>query len=592
MDPDSIQRQRLLICISLLLVLLTLVTYRQVQDFPFLLYDDYEYIVENPPVHGGLTLDNLGWALRTTHASNWHPLTWMSHMVDCGLYGLNPKGHHFNNLLLHIGNALLLFFVLTRMTGAVWRSALVSALFAAHPLQVESVAWIAERKNLLSTFFWIATMGAYDRYVRKPDIGRYLLVVTSFALGLMAKPMLVTLPFLLLLLDFWPLKRSPNGSRTASQPVEGVRRGIFRILSLVTSRVVLEKVPLFLLAFLSCIVTFLAAREYGSVASTTVLPIWLRISNALVSYVAYIGKMLWPAKLAFFYPHPLGDLATWRIVGSFFLLAGITVLAARTRRKHPYLLVGWMWYLGTLLPVIGLLQVGAQGRADRYVYVPLIGLFIAVVWGIEALLSSWAHRKIFLPIASSLLLIGLALCTIGNLAAWGSSTRLFRRALEVTSDNYIAHYHLGDALARQGALEEATHHFRLALKIKPDHTPALVYLGDILVRDGRFDLALDYYERAKRFRPQESSTLYRIGNLFSRQGEYRKAAEAYQEALQIKPRDGRAHNNLGYVLLKQGNATEAVSHFQAALRLDPADEKARRNLDLALRRMHHNLSPN
>ena len=294
-DFDMIRRRRLLTCLALLLLTLTLLLYWQVQDFTFILYDDYEYIVENPPIHAGLTLDNLWWALRTTHASNWHPLTWISHMADCELYGLNPKGHHFNNLLLHIGNVLLLFFVLTRMTGAIWHSALVSALFAVHPLQVESVAWIAERKNLLSTFFWIATMGAYVRYVKKPGLGRYLLVLTSFAFGLMAKPMLVTLPFVLLLLDFWPLRRSLNGNRPASQPAEGVRRGILRALRLLTSRVVLEKTPLFALAFLSCVVTFLAAREYGSLASTTVLPVWLRISNAPVSYVGYIGKMLWPA---------------------------------------------------------------------------------------------------------------------------------------------------------------------------------------------------------------------------------------------------------------------------------------------------------
>jgi Flp pilus assembly protein TadD len=327
------------------------------------------------------------------------------------------------------------------------------------------------------------------------------------------------------------------------------------------------------------------------VASTTVLPVGLRIGNALVAYVEYIGKMLWPANLAFFYPHPLGDLPAWQIAGSFFLLTAISVSVVRTRQRRPYLLVGWMWYLVTLLPVIGLLQVGAQGRADRYAYVPLIGLFIAVVWGIAATLSSRSHRKIFLPTAAALVLMGLALGTLTNLAAWGSSTRLFRRALEVTSNNYVAHYHLGDALARQGTFEEAIRHFMLALKIKPDHAPAHVYLGDILVRKGSLDEALGHYELARRFRPHESSTLFRIGNVFSMREEYRQAAEAYQGALRIEPLDRRVHNNLGLVLLKQGDAKAAVSHFRTALNLDPADEKARRNLDLALRRTHNNLSP-
>jgi len=590
-DLEMIRRRRLLSCIGLLLVIVTLLLYWQVQDFPFLLYDDYEYIVENPYVRAGLSFDSIRWAFRTTYASNWHPLTWISHMLDCELYGLNPKGHHFNNLLLHIGNALLLFFVLTRMTGAIWRSAMVSALFAVHPIHVESVAWIAERKNLLSTFFWISTLGAYDLYVKKPGIARYFLVLSSFALGLMTKPMLVTLPFVLLLLDFWPLKRSLNVNPGASLHVKGVKRGVSTVLSLLSSRSFVEKVPLFVLSFLSSVVTFQTAREYGSVASTTVLPVWLRIGNALVSYVEYIGKMLWPAKLAFFYPHPLGDLPGWRIGGALFLLVAISVLTVLTVRRRPYLLVGWMWYLVTLLPVIGLLQVGAQGRADRYAYVPLIGLFMAAVWGIAEALFSWSHRKISLSVAASTILLGLALCTVANLTAWRSSTSLFQRALEVTSNNYVAHVHLGDALARQGAFDEAMQHFELALKIKPDHAPAHLYLGDVLVRIGKLEPALDHYAQASRLRPNESRAYYGIGNLFSMRGEFQKAAEAYVEALRIEPADGRSHNNLGFVLLKQGNPEAALSHFQAALKLDPTDEKARRNLDLALRRIH-NSSPN
>jgi Flp pilus assembly protein TadD len=569
----------------------TLLLYWQVQDFTFLLYDDYEYIVENPHVRAGLTPDSIRWAFRTTHASNWHPLTWISHMLDCELYGLNPKGHHLNNLLLHISNSLLLFFVLTRMTGAIWRSAMVSALFAVHPLHVESVAWVAERKNLLSTFFWISTLGAYDLYAKKPGIGRYVLVLSFFTLGLMTKPMLVTLPFVLLLLDFWPLKRHRIGNGLEPHHPKKMKGGVSKDSRFPSSRLVLEKMPLFALSFLSSLVTFLTAREYGSVASTTVLDIGSRVGNALVSYVQYIGKMLWPADLAFFYPHPLGDLPTWEVAGSLFLLVSISTLAVRTGWRLPYLSVGWLWYLGTLLPVIGLLQVGAQGRADRYAYVPLIGLFIAVVWGTVEALSSWSHRKIFLSVAASVILMGLALCTLGNLSAWKNSTTLFRRALEVTSNNYVAHYHLGDALARQGAFDDAMQHFKLALEIKPDHAPAHVYLGDVLVHEGRLDVALDHYVQASRLRPNQSRAYYSIGNLFSMRGEFQKSAEAYMEALRIEPADGRSHNNLGFVLLKQGNPAAAVPHFRAALRLDPADQKARRNLDLALRRMANNLSP-
>jgi len=383
----NIQRHYL---ISLLLVLTTIVVYFQVGQFEFLDYDDNLYVTENHAVKAGLSQKGLRWAFKAIYVANWHPLTWASHMVDVQLYGLNPGAHHFTNVLFHILNAILLFHFFRKITGTLWRSAFVAALFALHPLHVESVAWIAGRKDVLSTFFWLVTMLSYTGYVKQPTIWRYLPVMTFFALGLMVKPMVVTLPFVLLLLDYWPFGRLTI-HQLGDNRGSGCQKKIF-------FRLVIEKIPLFILTIASCIVTFMVQSKGGAVESLIRFPLTDRMTNALVSYARYVLKMIWPSHLAVFYPHP-GIWPLWQFAGAILFLALIFILVIKTYRKKPYLMVGWLWYIGTLVPVIGLVQVGKQAMADRYTYIPLIGLFVMIAWGAEELLKRWRYRSFGLATA-------------------------------------------------------------------------------------------------------------------------------------------------------------------------------------------------
>jgi tetratricopeptide (TPR) repeat protein len=504
-----------------------LAVYWQVQGHAFVTFDDYQYVVENPHVRHGLTLQGIVWAFTSGYASNWHPLTWLSHMLDCTLYGLNPKGHHFNNLLLHLTNTLLLFWVLRRMTTALWRSAFVAALFALHPLHVESVAWVAERKDLLSTLFWMMTMGAYALYVERPGLGRYLFTLHLFALGLLAKPMLVTFPFVLLLLDYWPLGRRHQSP--------------FLLMR--------EKLPFFALTMISSVITFCVQKSWGAVIVS--IPLKDRIANALVAYVTYIGKMIWPANLACFYPHPLDTLPLWQVGGSLLLLAGISIFAIRARQRRPYLPVGWFWYLGTLVPVIGLVQVGAQAMADRYTYVPLIGLFLVIAWTVADISSKWLSFKRPLHALATIGLCSLAGLSLLQVRHWKDSITLFQHNIRVTTNNHLAHFHLGRNLEHHGDLREALVHFHEALRLRPDFS-----LGH-----------------------------YAVGNTLSKLGEVNAAIDHLSRALELDPDLTRAHNNLGCLLIRQGNIKAAAHHFTEALRIDPGDRKARRNLDIAHRRM-------
>ncbi len=513
--------------LALVLTLVTLAVYWQVQGHAFVTFDDYQYVVENPHVRHGLTLHGVVWAFTTGYASNWHPLTWLSHMLDCTLYGLNPKGHHFNNLLLHVANALLLFWVLRRMTAALWRSAFVAALFALHPLHVESVAWVAERKDLLSTLFWMMTMGAYVLYVERPGVGRYLSTLLLFALGLMAKPMLVTLPFVLLLLDYWPL------GRRHQSPLWLIR----------------EKLPFLAFTTISSLITFSVQKNWGSVIF--ILPLKDRIANTLVSYVTYIGKMIWPANLACLYPHPLDTLPTWQVVGSLLLLLSISILVVRARGRRPYLPVGWFWYLGTLVPVIGLVQVGPQAMADRYTYVPLIGLFLMIAWTADDISVTWRSFERTLHTLAAASLCCLGMLSLLQTRHWKDTIALFQHNIRVTDNNHLAHFHLARNLERHGELRDSLNHFYEALRIRPDFS-----LGH-----------------------------YAIGNVLSQLGDVDAAIEHLSRALELDPNLRCVHNNLGCLLIRQGQTKAAIYHFTEALRIDPGDEKARRNLDIARPRM-------
>ncbi len=577
----SFRRHGLELLISLVLLVATLAAFGQVRNHAFLNFDDDVYVTANRHVQSGLTLESVTWAFTRMHAGFWHPLTWLSHMLDCQLYGLNPSGHHLTNLVFHIASTLLLFLILKRMTGALWRSGLVAALFALHPLRVESVAWVAERKDVLSTFFWMVTMGAYVRYVERPKLNRYLLVLLFFALGLLSKPMLITLPFVLLLLDYWPLGRfqfgQPSGHHR-SNTVKLKDSGDQRSFAL---RLVLEKAPFFGLVAVSSFLTFLAQRSAGAVTSLQSLPLESRVANALVSYVSYIEKMIWPRHLAVFYPYQ-EVLPIWKVVGSGLFLVCISILVIRVVRRHPFLVVGWLWYLGTLVPVIGLVQVGMQAMADRFTYIPLIGLFVMVAYGVPDLLAGWRHRRVVLSVSAGLLLSLLMIATKSQVKHWQDDTTLFKHSLDVTSNNYLCHTNLGVALARQGKIEEAVAHYVEALRIQPDFVEAHNNLGIALAGQGKIEEAIAHYVEALRIQPDFVGAHTNLGVALAGQGKIEEAIAHYVEALRIQPDYVEARNNLGVALAGQGKIQEAIAHYREALRIAPEFAKTHYNLGVAL----------
>ena len=520
--------------ISLFLIIVTLAAYWEVKNHEFINFDDGVYINENFHVKSGLTIKGVVWAFTTTHASNWHPLTWLSHMLDCQLYGLNPGHHHLTNLLLHIANTLMLFLLLKKMTRTLWESSFVAAMFALHPLHVESVAWVAERKDVLSTFFWILTIWVYVYYAKRPNLNRYLLVILSFTLGLMSKPMLVTLPFVLLLLDYWPLCRMQLGQSdcdSKSQITQSMNAGKNQSHVL---RLVLEKVPLFALTAASSFLTFFAQHQGGAVRSLELFPIETRAANALVSYTNYIGKMIFPYRLALFYPYPQ-VLPIWQVMGAGLFLVCISILVIHSAKKHPYLLVGWLWYLGTLVPVIGLVQVGSQAMADRYTYIPLIGLFIMMARGIPNILAGWCYRRTILAISSAILFSSFIIITRGQVQHWSNSITLFEHTLHVTANNYMAHNQLGLALSCQGKLQEALNIFSIAQQLKPNHPDAYNNLGVVLVQQGKIQEAIEHYSKAVRIKPNFSVAHFSLGLTYLLIGDSSSALEEYKILMTINP---------------------------------------------------------
>lgn len=568
------------VLLSALLVLLCLIAFGEVRHAQFLNFDDVPYVTDNPRVRRGLSLEGLRWALTTVHASNWHPLTWLSHMLDCQLFGMQAGAHHVVNLIFHAANTLLLFLGLLRLTSAPGASFLAAALFAVHPLRVESVAWVAERKDVLSTFFWLLATWAYLRYVAQPGLRRYLMLAICFALGLMAKPMLVTLPLVLLLLDYWPLSRLslpadglPKSSRVANQkPLPGVSLG----------QLIWEKVPLFLLAGVSCLVTFYAQKAGGSVSSLEEIPLTVRLANALVAYVAYLGKALWPANLAVFYPHPVTGLPAWQVLGAALTLAAISTMAVWQARRRPYLLVGWLWYLITLVPVIGLVQVGSQAMADRYTYVPLLGPLVAAAWGL-AELAAWTRRPAWVfSLAAGALLAVLTLGTMRQVSYWRDAVTLFEHALRVSGPSPVVHVHLGSALMTACKLAEAREHFYATLRLQPGHAAAHINLGMVFQAEGNMDQALAHYHEALRLCPTCPTAHYNLGVALFSQRNYEQTAFHFREALRLRPDHLQAHANLGIVLYLQGDVDQAITHYREALRLQPGEAEVHNNLGVAL----------
>ncbi|VAX05601.1 Tetratricopeptide TPR_2 repeat protein [hydrothermal vent metagenome] len=587
----------LYICLSLIIV--TGMVYWQVGQFEFLDWDDELYVTDNKNVQAGLTVKSIGWAFTTLHATNWHPLTWLSHMLDVQLFGLDSGWHHITNVIFHIASSLLLFLLLRRMTGGLWQSAFVAAMFALHPLHVESVAWVAERKDVLSAFFGMLTLYSYALYSERPGISRYLLVVLCFVLGLMSKPMLVTLPFLLLMLDYWPLRRF------SGRPLR---------------HLIYEKIPLLMLTIASCVITYIAQSRGGAVTDTSGVSVHgeghavtfyigmgERISNALVSYISYLGKTFYPQELIFFYP--FRDIVPgWQVAASGLLIVILSALAVLLIKRAPYLFVGWFWFVGTLVPVIGLVQVGWQSMADRYTYIPLIGIFIIIAWGVPDLLGHWKRSKAVLTAAMVVTVLVSMVLTSQQVAHWRNRMALYEHALKIAPEVGFVQFKVGSALVEQGRLEESQKYFREALRLQPYNIRARYNLGLALFQQNKFKLAIEQFselirifpsfEPAQRRLNMAQAMLNRIeaqavsnnpvmmhmqqGMALEKQGRFDVAVEAYKQALQQDQELVGAHQRLGLIFHQLRRIDEAVYHYSALVRLQPKSAGAHYNLGLAL----------
>jgi Flp pilus assembly protein TadD len=557
--------------------------YLPVRHFDFVEVDDPLFVTENPHVAAGLTPASISWAFESAEGGNWMPLTWLSYMAEVqAAGGVSARVHHVTNLVLHAANAVLLFLVLFSMTGARSESAFVAALFAVHPLHVESVAWVAERKDVLSTFFWLATMWAYAAYARKPGWARYIPVVALFLLGLMSKPMVVTLPFALLLLDMWPLGRARWPARAPSGGGRGRGTGGLRG-SVSWPALVREKLPLFVAAFAASVVTVLAQEHAGAASDLASAPLGLRASNALVSYVAYIGRMFWPAHLTFFYGFPT-SVSPLRVAGAVAVLAAISVAVFRQRSSRPYLAVGWFWYLGTLVPVVGIVKVGLQGMADRYTYVPLIGLFIMVAWGASDLTARLRLPRRVLSVAGVLVLAVCAVAARAQVGYWKDNVALWTHTAEVSMGlkPFDAHMSLGVTLSDKKRFDEAIRHFRAAASLEPGSARAQLGLGRTLVMAGRLDEAIARLQQSVRLDPGLAEAHALLGMALSRKERTDEAIAQYAEALRLNPAQPEIENSIGTLLAGQRRFTEAIAHFEEAVRLRPDFAVAFVNLGTAL----------
>jgi tetratricopeptide (TPR) repeat protein len=620
--------------ISLGLVLITWLVFGQTGRHDFVNYDDRVYVYDNHQIRSGLTPHAIAWVFTHEHAGNWHPLTTISHMLDYQIFKLDAGGHHLTNVFLHTVAVLLLFFLLRQMTGSMWRSAFVAAVFAIHPLRVESVAWVAERKDVLSAVFFMLTLVAYVRYARKPTLGRYVFMAFLLVCGLLSKPMLVTVPFVLLLLDYWPLGRvqtsdvrspafarlrrgeqrsegergklersqrfavanpSParrggsEGKRATSHPAlshsQGERKQVRGSYGLVVRKLVLEKIPLIVLSIPTAVATFLIQEH--STGSIAQLPFLWRIKNAIVSYVTYIWQMVWPVNLAAFYPHPENQLAIWQIALAALFLIAITLLVIAMRRTRPYLLVGWLWYVVMLLPVIGIVQVGLQGHADRYTYLPQIGLYIAITWLVSDLAKSLPYRRQILAGAGAIVVVVLTGCAWKQVTYWKNSETLWTRALAVTQDNDVAHANLGMFLAERGELDEGLSHLQTALVIRsgavhPHYTLSLALihcdLGYVLARKGSLTDAINHLQTAVELQPNYADAHYNLGTAFFQKGQTGEAIGEWRKTLSLRPNDAETHTSLGNGLVQMGLVREAMTHYEEALEIAPDFALALNNL--------------
>jgi Tfp pilus assembly protein PilF len=585
--------QAMWVCLALAAI--TFAVFGQTAHHDFINFDDNDYVYANPVVAQGLTFKGLVWAFSGAHAENWHPLTWLSHMLDCQLYGLRPAGHHVSSVIFHAATVIALFLVLRQMTGAFWRSAFVAAVFAIHPLRVESVAWVSERKDVLSGLFFMLTIAAYVRYARLPwSPARYGLVVLLFAMGLMCKPMLVTLPVVLLLLDYWPLRRMESQK---------------------FSRLLLEKLPLLALSAGSCLVTLLEQTKL-TLPTGSSLPLGMRLVNAVVSCAVYLGQMVYPAKLALFYPYPFKGFPGWEVALAALLAAALSLIAIWQWKKQPWLLVGWLWYLVMLTPVLGIIQVGGQAHADRYTYLPQIGIYVAVTWLVAGWVAKWRIPRMAVGWIMAGIVGLLMVCAWKQTACWQNSETIWSHTIACTQDNDVAHlnlglvflqngnvdgaiaeyqnalqinpnvaeahYNLGVAFLQTGKVDDALNQFQAALKINPAFAAASVTLGEVYFQQGRLDAAIPQFQKALQINADNVQAQMDIANALMQKGEVDEGILHFQKVLEIMPGYAQAHNNLGNALMQKGRVDEAISHFRAALQINPNYEKAYINLNRAL----------
>jgi len=583
-----------------------------VQNHEFINFDDNLYIHDNPNIKNGLTLQSIKWAFTNFYAGFWFPITWLSHIVDYTLYGLNPKGHHFNNLLFHVLNSILLFLIFYRTTGKLWRSSFVAALFALHPLNVEPVAWISSRKDVLSTFFWMLTIWLYIFYTKRPNLKRYISVLVSFIFGLMSKPMVMTLPFVLILLDYWPLERLKI-NRFSIDYSPQIQSTCTKGIAPKAIHLVYEKMPLLALSVIASLIAYYAEKKVGALPSLSSYPFDIRLANAMVSYAGYISKMFWPFHLAIYYPHP--GMPQWpQIITALLILFPASFFAVKSYKTHPYFLVGWLWYLGALIPVIGLVQIGAHAMADRYTYVPLIGLFIILAWGIPELIKHQPHRNVILSISGAIFILFSMATTWKQVQYWKNGITIFRHALAETKDNYLMHYDLGYELNLKGKLDEASYHFSEAIRIKPDYEDAHNNLGVILAQGNNMDEAISHFLKvleknpnnthawdnlevalsqlneinekisfmlqAENIRSDHPETYYNLGVMLENHGKFEMAVSHFSKAILMRPDYAEAYYNLGLVLSLQGNNKEAANKYSKAIQLKPDYKEAQHNLQI------------
>jgi tetratricopeptide (TPR) repeat protein len=558
---------------------LVFAAFEPVRHNQFVDYDDETYILLNHHILSGITYESLTWAFTSGYAANWHPLTWLSHLLDIELFGINPVGHHAHNLALHIASTLLLFMILRQMTGTLWRSAFMAVVFSIHPLRVESVAWAAERKDVLCTFFWMLTTAAYIGYARRGGVFRYLLVALGLCLGLMAKPMIVTLPIIFLLLDVWPLQRIKNHS-PQDDALEPARR--FRPASVLW--LITEKIPLLILVAVSCIVTYKIQYWGGAVDALNIT--WgQRLANVFVSYIEYLQKIAWPVNLAPLYPFPENGWPVWKPVVALILLSGGSAFAVYALRKRPWLFVGWLWYIITLIPVIGLVQIGSHAMTDRYSYLPSIGILIMLAWAAEEFSVKWPYRKTVFAVLSGVFAIAMIMTTRTQVTYWKDSFTLNKRTLAVTENNYTAYNNMGAILMEQKKYDEALPCLQKALEIRPGYYLAIANMANAMRDLHQYDNALAYIDKALKEQPYEGLAYFIQGRIFSDMGNPDAALSAYKKAAKLDPDDFRPFYDAGVLLAKQGAIKEAIQYFKACLRCNPNWGDAYRDMGLAFQRL-------